>query len=260
MDTGLIVILGVVVALLAAALVLVLVIRNKVRQFSRELFGTSSISQGLKNQNEKLAETPRSVSSMTKIYLPQIKRDFPEFNFEEYSQKAQIVLEDYLNAISEKTQLTNPDCSADLKSQVDNIINDLNRQGATQHFSQTVIHDTQISMYKKTGATVEVTFQSAVGYMSYLTNENGQLLSGDKDLKTQTVYDICLVYIQDISKINEHSHSESALGLNCPNCGAPIKNIGLKFCEYCGTGIKEINIYSWKFNRIDEKTKSKKHF
>lgn len=260
MNSGLIVFLAIAVILLIAVLVLVIVIRNKVREFSRDIFGTSSLSQGFKKQQENLAETPRSVSSMTKIYLPQIKRDFPEFNLEEYTQKAENVLEDYLNAISEKKELTNPNCSEDLKLQAHNIINDLNKQGATQHYSQIVIHDTQISMYKKTGATVEITFQSAIGYISYLTKENGQLLSGDKSLKTQTVYDTCLVYIQDISKVEEHNHGEGSVGINCPNCGAPITNLGTKFCEYCGTGIKEINIYSWKFNRIEEKTKSKKYF
>ena len=43
--------------------------------------------------------------------------------------------------------------------------------------------------------------------------------------------------------------------MKCQNCGAEAHG---KFCEYCGTGIKEINIYSWKFNRIFEKTQSKK--
>ncbi len=260
MNTGLIVFVSITIILLAAVLVLVLFIRYKVRQFSRDVFGTSTLNEGIQKQKEIMSETPRSVASMTTIYLPQIKRDFPEFNFEQYSQKAEVVLKDYLNAISEKTELANTDCSEDLTLQVNNIIDDLNRQGAASYFSQIVIHDTQISMYKKTGATVEITFQSAVEYIGYLSNENGELLSGNKDLKTQTVYDICLVYIQDISKIKEHNHGEGSVGLNCPNCGAPITNIGTKFCEYCGTGIKEINIYSWKFNRIDEKTKNTKHF
>jgi endogenous inhibitor of DNA gyrase (YacG/DUF329 family) len=50
----------------------------------------------------------------------------------------------------------------------------------------------------------------------------------------------------------------SAMGVNCPNCGAPVKNLGQKFCEYCGTGITEVNIRSWKFDSIREQTKSKK--
>ena len=97
---------------------------------------------------------------------------------------------------------------------------------------------------------MEIIFQSAVEYYSYVTDETGKITNGDKNLKTQTAYDISLVYIQDIDKVNEQKKDKSSIGLNCPNCGAPIKNVGKKFCEYCGTGIKEINIYSWKFNRI----------
>lgn len=250
--------LAVVAVILVVILVLVLTIRNKVRQFSREVFGTSSLSQGLQNQKEELAETPRSVSSMTRIYLPQIMRDFPEFNLEEYTQKANTVLKDYLIAIANKAPLENSDANNDLVNQVENIVSDLNIQKKDQHFESIVIHDTQVARYKKSNGLVEIIFQSAVEYYSYVTDETGKITNGDKNLKTQTAYDISLVYIQDIDKVNEQNKDKSSIGLNCPNCGAPIKNVGKKFCEYCGTGIKEINIYSWKFNRIFEKTQSKK--
>ncbi len=250
--------LAVVAVILIVILVLVLTIRNKVRQFSREVFGTPSLSQGLQNQKEVLAETPRSVSSMTRIYLPQIMRDFPEFNLEEYTQKANTVLKDYLIAIANKAPLENSDANNDLVNQVENIVSDLNNQNKKQHFESIVIHDTQVTRYKKSNGSVEITFQSAIEYYCYTTDETGKITNGDKSLKTQTAYDICLVYIQDADKVNEHNKGNSSVGLNCPNCGAPIKNVGKKFCEYCGTGVKEINIYSWKFNRINEKTQSKK--
>lgn len=255
---GLIIFLAVVAVILIVILVLVVVIRNKVRQFSRDVFGTPSLSQGLQNQKEVLAETPRSVSSMTRIYLPQIMRDFPEFNLEEYIQKANTLTEDYLIAIAGKSALKNSDANADLVKQVENIVNDLNFQKKTQHFSSIVIHDTQIAKYRKSNGLVEIMFQSALEYYCYTTDETGKVVAGEKELKTQTAYDISLVYIQDIDKVNEHNKGQRSVGLNCPNCGAPIKNIGKKFCEYCGTGIKEINIHSWKFNRIEEKTKSNK--
>ncbi len=261
MDIGLIIILSVIVLLLALVLFLVLIIRKKLRDFSREAFGTSSLQEGLQNQREILAEMPRSVSSMTKIYLPQIQRDFPEFNLQEYTQKAENLLEHYLMAVADKKPLADRDCSDDLKNQVKNIINDLKSRRVSQHFSQIVIHNTQISKYNKNAATVEIVFQSAVEYIGYSEDENGKLISGDKSLKTQTVYEICLVYVQDIDKLEDYSgNGVAGMGINCPNCGAPIKNLGSKFCEYCGTGIKEINIYSWNFNRINEKTTSKKYY
>ena len=47
-------------------------------------------------------------------------------------------------------------------------------------------------------------------------------------------------------------YSASAIGINCPNCGAPVKNLGQKYCDYCGTGIREINVRSWSFESVKE--------
>ena len=38
----------------------------------------------------------------------------------------------------------------------------------------------------------------------------------------------------------------------CPNCGAPVTNLGAKFCEYCGAGIVELNVHAWSFENIEE--------
>ena len=44
----------------------------------------------------------------------------------------------------------------------------------------------------------------------------------------------------------------------CPACGGA--NTG-RFCEYCGSGVKEINIRSWSFNDIKElNTQTKKYY
>ena len=40
------------------------------------------------------------------------------------------------------------------------------------------------------------------------------------------------------------------LGLSCPHCGAPVRNLGQKFCEYCGSGVIEVNTRVWKFNSV----------
>ena len=58
-------------------------VTNKIRRFSQALFGTSDFAEGWNRQADVLAETPKSVSSMTRIMEPQIMRDFPEFSWEE---------------------------------------------------------------------------------------------------------------------------------------------------------------------------------
>ena len=46
----------------------------KIRQISREFFGTSSLIEGLKRQEALEDDTPKSVSGMTSVELPRIWR------------------------------------------------------------------------------------------------------------------------------------------------------------------------------------------
>ena len=44
----------------------------------------------------------------------------------------------------------------------------------------------------------------------------------------------------------------TAVGVTCPNCGAPVTRLGSKFCEYCGSGLREISVRVWSINKIAE--------
>ena len=74
---------------------------------------------------------------------------------------------------------------------------------------------------------------------------------GNSEKKSQKLFDVALVYAQDPDKMSVSSMT-TAMGVNCPNCGAPITNLGQKYCNYCGTGIREINVRSWSFEYIQE--------
>ncbi len=45
---------------------------------------------------------------------------------------------------------------------------------------------------------------------------------------------------------------QSGIALNCPNCGAPIKDLGVKTCSYCGTGVIDLVKKTWILNDIQE--------
>ena len=61
----------------------------KIRQISREFFGTSSLIEGLKRQEALEDDTPKSVSGMTRVELPRIEKDFPEFHWPEWKQRCE---------------------------------------------------------------------------------------------------------------------------------------------------------------------------
>lgn len=236
----------------------VLFVKHKTRELSRNLFGTDSLMDGINQQKELLSETPRSLHAMTSVYLPQITRDFPEFDYEHYKSKAKSVLRSYFTAISTKkaTALTEEHTTT-LKNYVQGIIDDLNTRNVKQVFNQAVIHDVEIARYIKTGATVTILFELAVGCYNYIEDANGKVVFGDKTLKTQSVYEVGLVYVQDVDKINTNG---DALGINCPNCGAPIKTLGTKFCTYCGTSVVEVNTRAWKFDSVREQTTQRRQY
>lgn len=258
MNIGIIITCAFVIAAVAAVAIIILVIRNKIRSFSKNYFGTSNIGEAFKNQKANLSETPRSLHGMTNVYLPMIKKDFPEFDYELYRNKAQTLLRSYFTAVeSKKLSSLAEECSITLKNHVQGIIEDLNSRNVVQIFDEIVLHDTQISRYIKDGKTVTILFEISVGYFSYITDENGKVVFGDREMKTQTVYEVGLVYVQNINKVDSFG---SGYGLNCPNCGAPITNLGNKFCEYCGTSVSEVNHRVWSFDSVREATIFKKQY
>ena len=92
-----------------------------------------------------------------------------------------------------------------------------------------------------------ITFQSAIEYL-YYKEKDGKLLDGDKVRLTQTKYNIELVYIQNA----DLAGGSNAVGTTCPNCGAPVTNLGAMYCEYCGLAVTTVNIKVWNLHQFYE--------
>lgn len=224
-------------------------IRNKIRRFSKTVFGTESIAEGLRNQQTEAANTPKSVASMTKIYLPHIQRDFPEFSYQQFKAKVENMLKSAFIAITNENPDRLVNASDELKKSVKLIIDSNKEQGKKEVYEDITIYQTEITKYTKIAGTCVITLQSAVGHLHYVT-KNGKVVSGSKEFREQCRYNTDIVYIQDVNKLT--SDKLTSLGTNCPNCGAPITNLGSKFCEYCGTGVRVININVWTINKYQK--------
>ena len=242
-----IIVLIILAALILAIAIVVTRLLKKVERFSTSLFGTPSLAQGIREQKKILSEQPKSVSGMNTIYEPMIARDFPEFNWREFQTKAENMLKSAFQSITEKDISILSCASDDLKRQIQYEIDNNKASGVNEVYRDIEIHQTVISNYEKKSGTCVITLQSAVGHIHY-KECNGRVVYGEKDMKEQTKYAIQLMYVQDASLVN----GDHALGLNCPNCGAPVTNLGAKFCEYCGTGITAINMQVWSINSFTE--------
>lgn len=227
-------------------------LKKKVRQFSRQAFGTDSLKEGFEQIEKEYEITPKSVSAMTSVCLPRIKRDFPDFSYDEMKAKANNVLTSYLLGLSTLSAAALTEGNSELKNKLQNEIQIWKSKDKAPHFDSIKIHRTEISNYTKRAGRCIITFQSSVQYHQYVTDHEGHVVSGNKDALFQSKYDTDLVYIQDRKLLEDAHLGNDSLGVNCPNCGAPITNLGAKYCEFCGTGVVEINIHAWQFDDVRE--------
>lgn len=225
-------------------------VKKAAKTFAREVFGTDSLKEGFAKVEEEYASTPKSVSAMTGLCLPKIKKDFPEFQYDEMKVRAENVLTSYLMAVSSQNPGLLKEGSRELKDKLEMYITQLKGRGEKEKFESIRLHRTEIADYKKRNGRCTITFQTSLQYKHTLTEEDGKLLAGNPNTLEQERYNVELVYIQDRNIVEDER--DLSLGLNCPNCGAPISGLGSKVCEYCGTPVVELNIYAWTFHNVSE--------
>ena len=243
--------LAIIAALAVTVLVIFLYIKYRLQRFSKEAFGTKDFAKAMKDI-ERSTESARSVHGMTDIYLPLIQKDFPDFDYDVFKGRVEGVLKSYFAAITAKDDgLLSPDCSQSIRNTVIGLIHELEAKDYVHEHREVTVHQMEIARYLKNGPTVTILFNAAVGMYDYVTDADGKVVMGNSEKKSQKLFDVALVYAQDPDKMSVSSMT-TAMGVNCPNCGAPITNLGQKYCNYCGTGIREINVRSWSFEYIQE--------
>lgn len=224
-------------------------IRKKIRNFSRMAFGTDTVKQGFEQIEAEYATTPKSVSAATSLYLPRIMKDFPDFHYDEMKGRAENVLMSYLRSVDGDNASLLTEGTDELKDQLAMQLQMLRAQGERAHFERQKIHRTELYQYRKQKGRCSVVFQSAIEYYFY-KEKAGNVTAGSRNVKTQAKYNIECIYIQDRDVIEDLG--DAALGVNCPNCGAPLSGVGAKVCAYCGSPIVEFNIRSWNFSSVKE--------
>ncbi|MGN0352307.1 MAG: TIM44-like domain-containing protein [Roseburia sp.] len=222
-------------------------IKRKIERLSVSMFGTKNFINGYEKQMEELSTTPKSVTGMTRLMEPQIQRDFPDFNWLQFRDKAENMLISALQAIEERNPLLVTEASEEVKNQITNRIHLNETEGITEVFDRIKIHQTEIANYEKKQGKCVIKLQSAVEYIHY-KKKDGQMIEGSEDRLEQTRYNVELLYVQNTAIAG----MANAVGTTCPNCGAPITNLGAKFCEYCGSAVEEINIKVWSLHSFYE--------
>lgn len=247
---GLIIVLVLILVIIIAVYIAVRKIREKIRKFSQMAWGTDSLSDGVEAMRREYASTPKSVSAMTGLYLPKITKDFPEFKYDEMKQRAENVLTHYLMGIDRENASLLTDGNRQLKEKLQAEIEMRKAAGQKEHFRSIDIHRTEISAYQKKQGRCIITYQSSIQYFHGISKRDSGKSENIDKLPTQSRYDIDVIYVQDEKLVEDER--DYGLGLNCPNCGAPMATLGAKNCEYCGTPVVELNLHVWSFSDVRE--------
>lgn len=207
-----------------------LVIKNKIRKY----FG-KSILEIIHDAKIEDQELPKSLSSMDSIYLEQIKKDFPQLNINELKREAEKIILDSLNSIENKRikNISNDKIRSFVKSQ----INDL--KTTKVNYDSIKIHKTVISKYENNNGIATIYFGTSLEYL-YLKDNKLERKIQDR-FKTEFIYVIDENIVPKDKKL---------VGINCPNCGAPIKDTKKEVCQYCQTKIISLPKRVWVCNDI----------
>lgn len=246
---GLIIILVLLLILVLAVYMAYRKVKEKVRRLSRAVWGTDSIQAGIQKMNMEYSATPKSISSATGLYLPKITKDFPEFHYDEAKERAENVLISYLRSVDAQNPGFLTEGTSELKERLSSYIAMLKADGSRAHYDKIHVHRTEIHQYKKDKGRCSIVFQSAAEFVCYVEKQ-GKIVAGERERKTQAKFNIEMIYIQDREVVE--AAGEQALGLNCPNCGAPLSGVGAKICAYCDSPLVEFNIRVWNFSSVEE--------
>ncbi len=246
---GIIILLALLIVLVILGVVIYRKVKRKLRRISGQMGQVQNLVREIQRQEVSYANTPKSVSGATSLYLPQIARDFPEFHNDEMKERAENVLISYLQSIHESNAQLLTEGTRELKEELEMKIRAHHGEGVRECFEKIQIHRTEISRYYKEKGRCTIVYQSAVACVHYL-EKDGNLIRGRKDMPTQYRYNVEVCYIQDRELVEDTS--ASGVALNCPNCGGPLKELGAKVCPYCDSPVLEINIHAWTFSGVEE--------
>lgn len=237
MNSLLIILLIIFSVLFFCVILIFFKVRNKLSEFSKTAFGTEDIIKGIKNQELETISEAKTLTGMEKLDLPRLMNDFKDLNINELKRESEKKIVKCLNAIETK-DIKNIKEEI-LKVWINSRLEDLKDNNVS--YDEIKFHNTILNRYEKNDAIATIKIHTALEYIYSKNNKSPQ--------KVQTRFELEYIYIIDEDKI---SSQVKGIGLNCPNCGAPIKNLGSKSCSYCGSGVIDIVKRTWVLNNIKE--------
>ena len=225
------------IVIVVLLIVFYIILRIKMKNFLLKYFGTADLKKAIEMSEVIDSNTPKSISSMERIYNDTIKKDFPDLNLNEIKRMGEKAILDYFRAIENKDFNIFNYNSDNVKSLIESKIDDLKQTEV--HFDSIKFHNTVLNRYENKDGIATLYLQTS---LEYLYKEGNSIKK-----KVQDRFKLEFIYIIDEEKV---SKTKKGLGLNCPNCGSPITSLGVKKCNYCDTIVTDIVKRTWYLNNI----------
>lgn len=237
-----------IVVVLVIALVIVRLVSEIKRSVTRTL--NSQMMHAAKTILRSLNENPTgippySVPNLTAVHRPKIERDFPEIGYERMESMARNGMIAILNAVESKKTDSVENSSKNLQNQLKVIVEDYSRRDEDIHYDNVQIHAVAITNYNSTKTTATAVFQISLQSLAFRTKD-GKVVSGSNTIPRQNLFSLTLMHNQTGKSGNAHYFEA-----NCPNCGAPIEDLGSRNCSFCGSGLVPVVDKIWQIDSFE---------
>lgn len=223
----------------------------RLRRFLRDLGfgGTRGVDwmAGFREATSHAREAPRSLTSTEPISLPELKKDFPELNVAELKNAAARLLSDVMigpkePAVASVALEGRPAGDAGTEAVVVTAGQESQVSGERaiaeawwqmikpdKPVSRAFVHRIAIKRYERGQSNCTLTLQAALEY-------------GGEDWRMQDRADLQYVFI----RVDEGK----GISLVCGNCGAPVRSLGAKACDFCQSVLDPLNRRVWRLDRV----------
>lgn len=242
--------LGVFAGIILAIVVIIFIVYLKLKATvgSQNMKELKNAISNVSNLQKEEYTREKNVKGMTKLLEPEIIRDFPEFNRDLIFSRCESNLRKIFNAIESQdtTAINNDEEFIYLREKINQQIEDMKSNNVTEKFDNIEFNRHAIMAYNKNNGKGTIKISTTLSYY-YKTNRTDK--KSYEDIKKQTRYTSEFVYVYNERRFTKNQVTFSVL---CPNCGAPLRGLESKYCEYCGNHVERINLKIWKMSSYKE--------
>ena len=226
-----------VIVLIVFILIFYFYFKLKIKGLLKKYYGTTNLKKVLETVETTEQETPKSLGSLDCLYLNNLQKDF-NLNINELKRLAEGNILEIIEAIEKKDPEILNNKNEKILAFVKRKINDY--QDESVSFQKVKIHNTVLNKYEKNDGIATIYLATSLEYIRKIGNNQKKI---QNRIKTE------FIYIFDDSKVKD---SLKSLGLNCPNCGAPIRSLNHKKCAYCKSIVLDFFKKTFVLNDIKE--------